>query len=164
MLAVTRSICWPGFGPLMAASVFAVDQAGRLDVGAGLHVLDRVEQRLVVGEVARIAADVQAFAQRRHARVLGARLDDRTVGNGIVGLGGRRGRAQFGELGLQRPETVMRRIEAFERRAGIGGLGDFAQDIGRRRRVIAVIDFRQHPVRRDAAGRQVAGIGEHPNW
>ena len=30
----------------------------------------------------------------------------------------------------------------------------------RRRRVIAVIDFRHHPGRRDLAGRQVAGIGQ----
>ena len=68
--------------------------------------------------------------------------------------------AQFGELRLERLEATVRRIEAFERGAGIGGLGDLAQDIGRRRRVIAVVDFRQHPARRDAAGRQMAGISE----
>jgi len=44
--------------------------------------------------------------------------------------------------------------------AGIDGLGDFAQDIGGRRRVIAVIDFRQHAARRDAAGREMSGKSE----
>ncbi len=75
-------------------------------------------------------------------------------------LGPRRGIAQRGELGLQRLKTAVRRIEAFERGAGVGGVGEFAQDIGRRRRVVAVIDFNQHAGRRDAAGREMPGITE----
>ena len=94
----------------------------------------------------------------RHARVLDAWLADRLVVHDLTALSGPG--AQRGELRLQRLESPTWRIEAFEHGAGIGGLSDFAQDIGRRRRVIAVIDFRQHPVRGDAAGRQVAGIGE----
>ena len=69
--------------------------------------------------------------------------------------------AQFGELLFERLEATVRRIEAFERGAGIGCFGDFSQDIGRRRRVIAVVDFRHHPARRDAAGGEMAGISEH---
>ena len=52
------------------------------------------------------------------------------------------------------------RIEAVERRVDVAGVDDLAQDVGGRRFVIAVIDFRQHPCRRDAADLKMARVGE----
>ena len=125
-----------------------------------LYAADGVVERPVVSVIARLAAHVQTFAQCRHARVLGARPDHGAVGNAVVGrgFGARRVAAQLGELCLQRAEALVRRIEAVERRAGIAGVGDLAQDVGRLRRVIAVIDFRQHAGRRDAADREMARV------
>ena len=139
----------------------AIDDAGRLDVGAGLHVLDRVEQRLVIDEVVSVAFNAETLAQCRHTRILVARIDAMAVGNAIVGLGARLIVAQFGELALQGPEAVMRRIEAVEASVDIAGVGDLLEKFGRLRRVVAVIDFRRNARRRNAADRQMTGKGQH---
>ena len=150
-----------GLGTVDGGQRLAVDQAGRLDIGARLDVLDGVEQRLVIGLVARLAADAEALAQRRHARVLGARLDDRAVWNAIVDFGARRGVAQLGEFFLQGLEAAVRRIEAVERRVGVVGVRDLLEHVGRLRQMVAVFDFDRNAGRRDAADRQVTGKGQH---
>ncbi len=126
----------------------------------GLHVLDRVPERLVIDQVVGLALEAELLAQGGNARVLVARLDAAAVRDAVVGSLGARAAAQFGELGLERTEAVMRRVETVERRVKVAGVGDLLENVGRFGRVVAVVDFRRHARRRDAADRQMARMSE----
>ena len=169
----------------------AVDHAGRLDVGARLHVFHRVEQRLVVDQFVRLAgfllnldqfdlsgalvahlhrflrrrrrgqADIETRAQQRHARILVAGLDRGAACDAVVGVGARSAGAQLGELGLERLVRLMRRIEAVERGVDVAGVRNTFENVGGLGRARAVIDFRDDAVRRDAAGRKMTGEGQN---
>ena len=125
-------------------------------------MLDGVEQLAVIEDVGRLAAETELLAQRRHARVLGAGPDHGAVGDAIVRLGaGARLARRPGELVLELLECRFLRIEAVEGGVDVARRGNLLQHVGRIRRVIAVIDLRKHPQRRDAAALQMAGEGEH---
>ena len=159
-----RRRCWPGLGPLMAAIVLLSMTPVGLISACCWTCLIGVEELAVVGEI------VRPCRQRAAARAASARARPCAPGliagpSGMRSFGGfaRIGwRAQFGELGLERAEALMRRIEAFERGVGVARPSAILRRMSAGSGVwFAVVDFGQHAGRRDAADLQMAGEGQH---
>ncbi len=130
-------------------SEIAVD----VDVVFGLESLHRIANRVVIDLILFVARDVEALAQRGHARIFHARTENLAIRHvharelGLfrgLGFRWRRSLAQLGELGSQRLELGLLRIVGVENFARIAAVAEFGQYVGRFRRVQLVQDVRAH--------------------
>ena len=156
--------------PLLAverAHGIGAEVAVDVEVAFGLEGLHRVAHGVVIKGVALVAGDVEALAQRHYALILHAGAKDFAfadadqVGLCFVGrLGRHRALPQFGELGLERLELLLRRIVAVERGAHVAGIGELGQHLGRLRRDQLEFDVGADAAVMDAADLRLARISE----
>ena len=138
------------------------------DIGLDLECLHGIAHGVVIDLVVLVAGNVQALAQRHYPLVLHADVQGLAFADThevrllfVLGLGRQGAFAQFGELGLERLEFLLRRIVAVEGCAHVAGVGELGQHLLRLRRDRLEFDVGADAAEVNLPGLSVARISEH---
>ncbi len=120
------------FGPLMASIVLLSRMPVALDVGARLHVLDRVRPAPCHRRGRRACPTTPSLSRSIGTRAsFIARLDGGAVGNAlVVGFGAGVARASSASLVLERRKPACGGLKLSSAALAFAGVGDLAQDVG----------------------------------